>query len=130
MIDGELAGQRLLLVDDDATTRFVLAEFARRGGAEPVTAADGSEAMARLDSEPFDAVITDLTMPGASGVEVARHARLRNPTAAVVVLTGYVTEALEVKLQTQRVVVLRKPCAPTTILDALSRARALLEAPT
>ncbi len=66
-----LHGARVLLADDDPTTRFVMAEFVRRGGGFPTTTEDGEQALARLAAEEFDVVITDPSMPGASGLVVA-----------------------------------------------------------
>ncbi|MGH1347128.1 MAG: hybrid sensor histidine kinase/response regulator [Nannocystales bacterium] len=67
---GELRGRRVLVVDDDATVREVVARVLEHVGARVETAADGREAEERLRSEAFDLVVLDLEMPGRTGVDV------------------------------------------------------------
>jgi CheY-like chemotaxis protein len=60
---------RVLIVDDQPALRFTLAEALEGRGIEPIEAASGEEALARLDEA--DVVLTDLAMPGMDGL--ARH---------------------------------------------------------
>jgi two-component system cell cycle sensor histidine kinase/response regulator CckA len=66
--------QRILVVDDDAVLRGVLAEALQDEGYEVVTAADGEEAWAILEreDEPFDLVLSDLEMPNRGGAFASR----------------------------------------------------------
>src|SRR5690606_19838716 len=50
--------------------------------------ADANDAIARLEAETFDLLITDVNMPGRSGIDLAREARDRWPSLAVLVMTG------------------------------------------
>ncbi|MFN3586941.1 MAG: 7TM-DISM domain-containing protein, partial [Moraxellaceae bacterium] len=69
------AVRRLLVVDDVAENRALLADALASLGFDLALAADGEEALARLASESFDAVIIDQFMPGLSGWQVLRRAR-------------------------------------------------------
>ena len=81
----------ILLVDDEESMRDFLGIGLRREGYEVAFAEDGTQAMERLELEgaSFDIVITDLTMPGCSGLDVLRAARkiLRGPT--VIMMTAF-----------------------------------------
>jgi DNA-binding NtrC family response regulator len=92
----------LLLVDDDPMPRETLSTLLNQEGFHVVTAATGEEAELKLRSEkpPFDLVITDLVMPGKTGMDVLKCALKQNPSCTVLVLTGFgsvreATEAME-----------------------------------
>src|SRR5690349_10639267 len=81
---------RLLLVDDDEEACRLLSEVLEREGYEVVRALSVEEALLELDrAGPFDATLTDLRMPGASGFDLLRAARERDPRALVFVLTAF-----------------------------------------
>jgi signal transduction histidine kinase/ActR/RegA family two-component response regulator len=85
-----LAGsERVLVVDDQGEIRDLLHDVLQGAGYHVVRTADGEEALARLEAEAFDLVITDLGMPGISGWEVARGARARRPEVKIILLTGW-----------------------------------------
>jgi len=81
---------RILCVDDDQTTRLYytqgLAEALPSDEVEVV--ASGEEAIARLEEGAYDLVLTDLVMPGLSGLDVLKAAREADPRTAVIVITG------------------------------------------
>lgn len=80
---------RILVVDDDAMLRNLLADVLTHEGYIVDVAACGEDALARLDVQPVDLVITDVVMPGISGVDVLRNARRKFPDLDVIVMTGY-----------------------------------------
>lgn len=81
---------RLLLVDDDEAACRLLMEVLERENYRVVRALSVPEGLAKLDGEgPFDAVLTDLRMPGASGLDLLKVVRDRDPNAIVVVLTAF-----------------------------------------
>ena len=80
---------RILVVDDEELIRDLLKMVLMDEGYTVVTAADGEEAIQRLESSPFDLVITDLVMPKVNGVEVLRAAKRIDPNYPVMVITGY-----------------------------------------
>lgn len=99
IVPPHLPPQRLLLVDDDALLLETLQEVLTGEGFEIITAATGeaAEQLLRNEKPPFDLVLTDLVMPGRSGMDVLRSALSLNPSCTVLVLSGYgsVREATE-----------------------------------
>ena len=85
-IDGRPA---VLLVEDDADNRDLMAEVLDEAGYAVVAAATGAEGLRLLAEQPIDLVLTDVGMPGVGGLEVARAAKRIAPTVPVVVVTGY-----------------------------------------
>ena len=84
------AAPRLLLVDDDEAACTLLAEVLERESYSVVRALSGAEALERVDRDgPFDAVLTDLRMPGSSGLDLLRDLRARDANAIVFVLTAF-----------------------------------------
>jgi len=81
----------VLVVDDDASIREVLADFFGDRGLTIATAADGRAAMdaLRRSGGRYGLVLTDVAMPGADGFAVLEAARAANPAAYVVMITGY-----------------------------------------
>ncbi len=85
------APARVLVVEDDETVADVLREALADPRFELVFATDAESAMQRIDAQLPDLVLTDISLPGRSGLDVMRHARLRDPEAAVILMTGYAT---------------------------------------
>ena len=72
---------RLLIVEDSPELLEAVSDFYREEGAglwEVVTASDGNDALARVNSESFDLMILDIMLPGASGFDICRAARKRS----------------------------------------------------
>jgi two-component system response regulator AtoC len=90
--------QHLLLVDDEAGFREVIAERLAEHGFHVEQAGTGEEAVAKLTDFAFDILITDLRLPGVDGRQVLDEAFARYPDIAAIVITGHATirEAVEV----------------------------------
>ncbi len=84
-------GERILLVDDSPDTLEVLERNLASQGFRVFTAANVGEAIRFLEVNPIDLVITDLRMPGASGVDLVRHVRENFRETEVMIITGYPT---------------------------------------
>lgn len=82
---------RLLVVDDKANIRQLLADTFEGRGFDVTTASNGDEAVALFEEEIFDAVITDLRMPGRDGIGVLRAAKHASVDMGVIVVTAYGT---------------------------------------
>jgi two-component system response regulator TctD len=72
---------KVLIVDDDPSTRFVVAEAMRGIGWDVTQVEDGCEVEEHLRSDRFDLVILDLYMPGMNGFEVLRQLRNQSESA-------------------------------------------------
>lgn len=90
---------QLLLVDDDPVLLETLTDLLRHEGFNVTTAesGEGAERLLGQASPPFDLVLTDLVMPGKSGMDVLRKALEVNPSCTVLILSGFgtVREATE-----------------------------------
>lgn len=92
MVDwnGVTTSSRALVVDDDPMCRrlFTAVLEAALEQVQVTASSSGSEAIDRLGAGLFDIIVTDLNLPGASGIQVARTARRNNPSALIVVASG------------------------------------------
>jgi two-component system cell cycle response regulator len=82
---------RVLVADDDRLVRAIFADALRAVGHHVALAANGVEALERLEAEPFDLLLTDLLMPEMDGLELLERAKQRFPALDVIVLTGVST---------------------------------------
>ena len=89
MSDAGAPRGRLLVVDDEDTQREMLASILTRAGFKVETAADGREALERLDSEAFDLLLTDQKMPGMDGLTLLQRAREMRAALPVVLMTAH-----------------------------------------
>ena len=85
----ELAPPRLLVVDDEDFVRDLLSEILEGEHCEVELAQDGTEALALFREKAFDAVFTDVGMPGMSGWELAREIRQLNKNIPIAIITGW-----------------------------------------
>jgi DNA-binding NtrC family response regulator len=79
----------ILVVDDDQGQRSLLGGFLERQGLRVLYAGSGEQALSILDAEPVEMMITDVRMPGLSGFETLRQARVRHPRLPVLLVTAY-----------------------------------------
>jgi two-component system NtrC family response regulator len=80
---------RILFIDDDRAGREVALFNLRKAGYEVEAASDGAEGLSAFSPEKFDLVITDVKMPGISGIEVLRRIRKTSPDIPVLVITAF-----------------------------------------
>ena len=83
---------RVLVVDDKENMLKLFAKILE-DGYELATAGDGARALALLAAETFDVIVTDVRMPGATGLEVLQAVKARAPSTEVILMTGYGTVA-------------------------------------
>jgi CheY-like chemotaxis protein len=88
MTDGAPTRGRLLIADDDGTIRTGLTALLRRHGYECDSAANAAEALASLRAAPFDALISDIHMPGNTGLELVESAAQIAAGMPILLLTG------------------------------------------
>ncbi|HEX8042396.1 response regulator [Candidatus Deferrimicrobium sp.] len=81
--------RRILYVEDDPTGREVALFNLRRAGYDVTLASDGQEALSRFSLEKFDLLITDIRMPGLSGLELVRRIHRMVPRLPIIVVTAF-----------------------------------------
>ncbi len=124
---------RILVVDDERSMREFLAICLKRGGHEVMVADSGDQAIAVLDSHPFDIVITDLRMPGdTDGLGVLAGVKERGLDTEVVVVTAFATtETVLTAMKSGAYDYLTKPFKVdviNTVIDRALEKRSLVEA--
>ena len=85
---------RILLAEDDDSLRGFLARALERAGHDVRVCEDGDEALDALGDGPWDLLLTDIVMPGADGIEVARQAAASQPDLRIMFITGFAAVAL------------------------------------
>ena len=83
--------EKILVVDDEVLMRDFLIEALKRKGIEAVPAENGEKALKLLQDQSFDMVITDMKMPGLSGLDVLRKVKELSPNTLVIVITAFGT---------------------------------------
>jgi CheY-like chemotaxis protein len=83
-----LRSTRVLVADDNPEIRQLARIVLERSGCQVTLAGDGVEAMLLMESRPFEVIVTDLFMPGRTGLDVIADARRLQPEARVVAMTG------------------------------------------
>jgi signal transduction histidine kinase/DNA-binding response OmpR family regulator/HPt (histidine-containing phosphotransfer) domain-containing protein len=130
----KLHGERVLVVDDNASAREVLAAMSQALGLRVDSVAGGAEALARVeqaDAEdaPYKLLLLDWKMPGMDGVDcvraLAERSTLRHPAPVVLMATAFGRDELQRCLTEQQLRVgalLTKPATPSTLFDACASA--------
>jgi CheY-like chemotaxis protein len=113
---------RILVVDDAATIRDLCADLIRDLGYEVNVVADAAEALARLRHERFDAVVTDIVMPGMDGWQLIAAAIHAQPMLRLVAMTGANVEGDRDRAVALGVPLLQKPFTRVELGDALREA--------
>jgi PAS domain S-box-containing protein len=113
----------VLLVDDEAQVRQITGRVLTSAGYEVVSACDAAEAMSILVSgdAPIDIVVTDVVMPGRSGVELAHDVTTRHPGLPVLLMSGFVGESAHAGITADLPFpLLSKPTPRATLLEAVA----------
>jgi two-component system, cell cycle sensor histidine kinase and response regulator CckA len=89
-----VTGKRVLVVDDDRATRQTIARMLEAGGFSVAQASNGAEALDRLAAgdEKIDIVLSDVTMPGMTGIDLSYQIRSLYPDLPVAIVSGDVSE--------------------------------------
>lgn len=122
---GEARTARILVAEDDPDTRSLVARVLRMGGHRVYETGSGSELLQTLRSiiidspiDGVDLVVSDLRMPGLSGLEVARMLRAQRWDAPIILMTALSTDALRDEAEALGVTVLMKPFSLEDLLTA------------
>ncbi len=86
-----MAGEKILLVDDDVEFTRILSERLGTRGLKVDEANDGLSAVSKVDDQTYDAIILDLAMPGMDGIETMKKLLKKQPDLQIILLTGHAT---------------------------------------
>jgi DNA-binding NtrC family response regulator len=111
----------LLLVDDDRAILQILYDLLS-GAYECHTADRAEQALEYLEVETYDVVITDISMPGLSGVEILRRVKERMPATPVIIISGMVRGMKDDLIAAGAFAFLSKPFQLEEIEDTVVRA--------
>jgi len=121
-----LPRMEVLLVEDNHEVSLITVEYLTELGHQSVAVPSAESALERLAERPFDAVMTDVSLPGMSGIDLARELIKRYPKLPVLICSGYGAVHFEfITGQRQpNVFVLPKPYDMPTLERTLSEAAA------
>lgn len=94
MDDGK---KRILVVEDDEEMRSLLKDFFEEDGFEIDSVSNGSEAFRKIAREPFDLIITDIRMPGLTGLDILPGIKKLQPKVSIIVITAFGSEEVRSK---------------------------------
>jgi len=80
---------RIMIIEDDGEMRSLLKDFLEEEGFETDSASNGVDALGRLSKDHFDLVITDIRMPGLTGLDLLPRIRRLKPETPIIVMTAY-----------------------------------------
>jgi len=88
---------RILIIEDDEEMRSLLEDYLEEEGFETDSVGNGSEAFRILVREIFDVVITDIRMPGLTGLDIIPGVRKLQPDTSIIVITAFGSEEVHQK---------------------------------
>jgi DNA-binding response OmpR family regulator len=94
MDDGK---NRILIVEDDEEMRTLLRDMIEEEGYKAASVNNGSEAFRKLAKESFDLIITDVRMPGLTGLDILPGIKKLQPDAPIIVITAFGSEEVQKK---------------------------------
>jgi PAS domain S-box-containing protein len=117
-------GMRVLVVEDDEMVRNVTVEYLKMAGLSVNSAENADFALAAMEDDgPVDLVISDVIMPGTSGVELASVLKKKWPDTRVVLMTGYSYDEFSRRgIDPKSMKLLRKPFSRNELLTTINEA--------
>ena len=110
-------------MEDNDINRELFNGYLAEMGHEAVLAADGKGILTILERNPFDLVITDLSMPGLSGWQVAERVKKQNSRVPVILVSGWAIQQDDARIRESGVdFILPKPCTLQGFQDVVNKA--------
>ena len=114
----------VLLVDDEKKFLDILSQRLQVYGVKADTATSGEDAIEKVKSKVFDAIILDLVMPGIGGIETLKRIRKENPDLQIIILSGHGTVEKTVEAMKEGAMdFLEKPSDLNKLLDKIGEAK-------
>jgi DNA-binding response OmpR family regulator len=88
---------RVLIIEDDEEMRSLLKDFFVKEGFETDSVSNGYDAFGIITKKPFDLVVTDIRMPGLTGLDILPRIKKIQPEVAIIVITAFGTEEVRRK---------------------------------
>ena len=111
------SGEKLLLVEDDASVAEVARRLLTRAGYDVSVMRNAESALEALEQHTYDLLLSDVVMPGMSGAALVQEAKRRHTSLRVVLMSGYPDDDLVAhEIAAQRVAFLAKPFSQTSLL--------------
>ena len=122
----ELEGTRILLVDDDDSVATAFTRALSRVGFVVARASNGIGALELLDRDEYDAIVSDISMPGMNGIALLREVRNRDRDLPVLLVTGHpALDSAADAVDLGAMKYLMKPVLPGVLVDGVTRAARL-----
>lgn len=118
VVEARGGGRSVLVVDDEPGVRAFMAEALRDAGYNATEAEDVGVALMRLESDPPDLLLTDYSMPGMNGLELAERARAKSADLKVLIVSGY-ADAAVIERSPSRPTLLHKPFDEAALIRAV-----------
>ncbi|MFA6048025.1 MAG: response regulator [Parcubacteria group bacterium] len=83
---------KILVIDDEEGLSFIISKFLKSRGFETALATNGQEGIKIIGSSEIDLVVSDINMPGKSGLDVLEYVRSNHPGIPVIMMTGEATK--------------------------------------
>lgn len=123
MSRASLQKRKILVADDDRTTRFAISSMLKKAGYAVTAAKDGAEALRNIERNPFDLVFLDIWMPELTGLEVLARVREGESHPKIIMMTSDATpETLLRAIREQAYEYLSKPFPPREAVEVAERA--------
>lgn len=120
-VDSPSGRPRILAIDDQAVILDLISAMCQTRGYDVKTAETGEEGLRLALNEPFDIILTDLAMPGLSGLEIAHEVRKKKPDLPIVLVTGWEVNISKERLEVAGITrVLYKPFRIEQLTDIIS----------
>jgi DNA-binding NtrC family response regulator len=114
---------RILVVEDEDEVRQVIIETLLDSGLEVIGASNGQQALSHLEATSFGAMVSDIQMPGMTGIELLAEVRNRKMDLPVILLTAHADrERLSLATKLGAFDFLEKPFSLSLLSDAILRA--------
>ncbi len=114
--------KKILVVEDDVVALDLLEEILKKGGFAVAVSQSAEEAIAHLDQEEASLILTDLRMPGRSGMDLLRSIKKNHPDLPVIILTAFGDEHLWVEaLSLGAIDLIPKPFKKQEIIEVVQR---------